>query len=95
MNSEFQLTRQLTVLYNVLWFFFIHRSQKYVAMCKSGYRSIIGASILRAGGYDATDVFGGFASISVYNPEITTTKEVMNNNAQESKKNCMQYWHKF
>ncbi len=47
-----------------------------MAFCKSGYRSIIGSSILRAEGYDVRDIFGGFAVISVNYPEMTTTKKV-------------------
>ena len=58
------------------FFIILCRTKKYVVLCKSGYRSVIGSSILRAEGYNATDVFGGFASISVKIPEITTTKQV-------------------
>lgn len=50
---------------------------RYIVYCSSGYRSLIGASILRANGINAVDLFGGFAAISVYAPELTTTEKVL------------------
>ena len=56
---------------------FSYRDRKYIAFCTSGYRSVIASSILRSRGYNVVDVHGGFAAISVYNPETTTTGKVI------------------
>lgn len=54
----------------------LKKDRKYIAFCTSGYRSVIASSILRSKGYNVVDVHGGFAAISVYNPETTTTGKV-------------------
>ena len=37
---------------------------------------MIGASLLRSKGFDVLDVYGGFAAISVYAPNLTTSEAV-------------------
>ena len=54
----------------------VHRSKKYIAFCTSGYRSVLAISILRANGFNAIDIYGGFAAISVYASDLTTTGQV-------------------
>lgn len=51
----------------------------YIAYCSTGYRSVIASSILSASGYNVVDVYGGFAAVSVYHPELTTTEKVFHN----------------
>ena len=54
----------------------VRRSKKYIAFCTSGYRSVLAVSILRANGFNAIDIYGGFAAISVYASDLTTTGQV-------------------
>ena len=51
----------------------LDKSKTYVAFCAGGYRSGIASSILRAEGFKVVDIFGGFAAISTYEPEVTMT----------------------
>ena len=70
---------KLTCSFNgcsTLHLFLFYRGRKYIAYCTSGYRSVIASSILRAEGFDVVDVYGGFAAVSVYAPQITTTGKV-------------------
>ena len=42
----------------------------------SGYRAAIATSILKRAGFKVRDINGGFAAISVYAPDLTTTGKV-------------------
>ena len=53
-----------------------HRETEYITFCVSGYRSATAVSLLRREGYKARDIYGGFAAVSVYEPELTTTGQV-------------------
>ena len=55
-----------------------YRDKSYIAFCTAGYRSAIASSILRRSGFKVSDVAGGFAAVSVYAPEHTTTGVVGN-----------------
>ena len=47
--------------------------QELHCLLPGSYRSAIATSILRKAGFKAQDVIGGFAAVSVYAPEHTTT----------------------
>jgi len=51
----------------------LEKDKSYIAFCTAGYRSAIAASILRRSGFKVLDVAEGFAAVSVYAPEHTTT----------------------
>ena len=52
------------------------RALPVVCFCKGGFRSSIAVSLLLKEGFSAQDVQLGFAAISTYSPELTTTGEV-------------------
>lgn len=60
----------------LLFAFLLLRSLPVVCFCKGGFRSSIAVSLLLREGFSAQDVQLGFAAISTYSPEITTTGEV-------------------
>lgn len=53
----------------------LSKDTKYICYCKSGYRSSAATSILDKLGFDACDLYGGFAAISTYAPKLTTKGE--------------------
>jgi rhodanese-related sulfurtransferase len=54
----------------------LDKSTQYIVYCSTGYRSVIGSSIMRERGLNTIDIYGGFASISVYSPELTTSGKI-------------------
>ena len=48
------------------------KEKKYVCYCKSGFRSSSAVSILEGMGLEVCDIFGGFAALSTYAPDLTT-----------------------
>ncbi len=50
----------------------------YLTFCTSGYRAAIASSILKEAGFKVRDIRGGFAAVSVYAPELTTSEKVYN-----------------
>jgi len=55
---------------------FHHRNTPYICYCAAGFRSSIATSLLNQQGFNARDIYGGFAAISVFNPELTTNGKV-------------------
>ena len=53
----------------------LSKDKKYICYCKSGFRSSTAVSLLEGMGYHASDVFGGFAALSTYAPNLTTKGE--------------------
>ena len=53
----------------------LSKDKKYICYCKSGFRSSTAVSLLEGMGYHASDIFGGFAAISTYAPNLTTKGE--------------------
>ncbi|XP_065911105.1 uncharacterized protein [Dysidea avara] len=54
----------------------LDKNTPYICYCAAGYRSSIATSLLNQHGFKAMDIYGGFAAISVFNPELTTTGKV-------------------
>ena len=53
----------------------LSKDKKYICYCKSGFRSSTAVSLLEGMGYQASDLFGGFAALSTYAPSLTTKGE--------------------
>lgn len=54
----------------------LDKSKKYIAYCVSGYRSAIATSFLKQAGFEVMDINLGFAAVSVFAPDSTTTGKV-------------------
>ena len=48
----------------------------YLTFCTSGYRAAIASSVLKRAGFKVRDIRGGFAAISVYASDLTTSEKV-------------------
>ena len=63
-------------MYAWIYNYITNRNTSYICHCASGYRSTIATSLLNRLGFKVQDIYGGFAAISVFNPELTTSGQV-------------------